>query len=246
MLTFNESANVARTLEPLRWAERIIVLDSGSSDNTVELCRQFPNVQVHERRFDRHAEQWNYGVSLVETDWVLALDADYVTDHGLRAELESTVVPPGTSAFSAEFVYCIFGKPLRASLYPPRAVLFRRDMARYVQDGHTQLLQLDGVAGRLRTPIRHDDRKPLRQWLEAQDRYAWLEVEKLTAANAPLGLRDSMRKWIFITPILMPFYCLIGQGLLFDGWPGVHYSFQRTIAETILSLRLIERQLTRR
>ena len=245
ILTFNESANVARTLEPLRWAQRIVVLDSGSSDNTIELCHQFVNVQVYERPFDRHAEQWNYGLSVVQSEWVLALDADYVTDAAFAAELESTVVEPGTAAFFAEFIYCMFGRPLRASLYPPRAVLFRRDKARYLQDGHTQLLKFEGNAGRLRTRIRHDDRKPLGQWLEAQDRYARLEVEKLTSATAPLGFRDSLRKLMFVMPLVMPFYCLIAKGLIFDGAAGLHYTFQRTMAEMILSLRLIERKLQR-
>ena len=245
ILTFNESANIARTLGPLRWAQHVIVLDSGSSDNTVELCRQFPNVTVHERSFDRHAEQWNYGVNLARTDWVLALDADYVTDAAFAAELEASLISPGRAAFFADFIYCVFGTPLRASLYPPRAVLFRRDQAQYTQDGHTQLLQFEGTAGHLDTPIRHDDRKPLAQWLEAQNRYAGLEVDKLTSATAPLGFRDSLRKWIFIMPFAMPVYCLILKGLIFDGAAGLHYTFQRTMAEIILSLRLIERKLRR-
>jgi glycosyltransferase involved in cell wall biosynthesis len=243
ILTFNESANVARTLAPLRWAQRIVVLDSGSSDNTIELCRQFANVQVYERPFDRHAEQWNYGLSVVQSEWVLALDADYVTDAAFAAELESTVVEPSTTAFFAEFIYCVFGRALRASLYPPRVVLFRHDHSHYVQDGHTQLLQFEGASGRLRTPIYHDDRKPLEQWLEAQNRYAELELEKLHRAAHPLGWRDSLRKWIFISPVLMPFYCLFGKGLIFDGTAGWFYCFQRTLAEMILSLRLLQEKL---
>ncbi len=244
ILTFNESANIARTLKPLHWARQIVVLDSRSTDDTTAMARSFPNVFVHERTFESHTAQWNYGITLVQTDWVLALDADYVTNRELAAELESLLILPGTNAFFARFIYCVFGRPLRASLYPPRAVLFRRENARYVPDGHTQLLQFDGKAGDLNVPIRHDDRKPLAQWLQAQDGYARLEAEKLAAGAT--GRRDSVRKWIFVAPLLMLLYCLFFKGLILDGWTGLHYTFQRTVAEMILSLRLIEQKLTRK
>jgi hypothetical protein len=95
----------------------------------------------------------------------------------------------------------------------------------------------------LNTPIQHDDRKSLRQWLQAQDRYARLEVEKLTTGAAH-GLRDSVRKWILAAPLLTPFYCLFYKGLIMDGWAGWHCSVERTVAELILSLHLIEQKLT--
>ncbi len=241
ILTFNESANIARTLEPLRWARQTLLLDSGSTDATIAIARSFPNVSIHEHAFESHTAQWNYGISLVRTDWVLVLDADYVTNKEFAAELEKLSILPGTNAFFARFIYCIFGRPLRASLYPPRAVLFRRENARYTPDGHTQLLQFDGKAGDLNVPIRHDDRKPLAQWLQAQDGYARLEAEKLAAGA--IGRRDSVRKWIFVAPLLTPLYCLFFKGLILDGWTGLHYTFQRTMAELILSLRLIEQKL---
>jgi glycosyltransferase involved in cell wall biosynthesis len=241
ILAFNESANIARTLEPLHWARRIVLLDSISADDTTAVARRFVNVSIHEHAFESHTEQWNYGISLVQTDWVLALDADYVTNREFAAELERLSILPGTNAFFARFIYCIFGRPLRASLYPPRAVLFRRENACYIPDGHTQLLQFDGKPGHLGVPIHHDDRKPLEQWLHAQDRYARLEAEKLAAGAA--GLRDSVRRWIFFAPLLTPLYCLFFKGLILDGWAGWHYTFQRTLAEMILSLRLIEQKL---
>jgi glycosyltransferase involved in cell wall biosynthesis len=240
ILTFNESANIARTLAPLQWAEQIIVLDSGSTDGTIDICGRFSNVRVYDRTFDFHAAQWNYGVGVVQTDWVLALDADYVTSAEFAAELEATVVSPGTTVFFADFTYCVFGVPLRATLYPPRAVLFRRDKAHYVQDGHTQLLQSDGRAGHLRTAIRHDDRKPLTRWLQEQDRYATLEARHLLAQPiTKLNFQDRLRRKVFFSPAAMFIYLLCIRGLILDGGPGWFYVFQRTLAELLLSLRLL-------
>src|SRR5947207_2141944 len=120
ILTVNESGNNARTLKRLHGGRQIVLLDSLSTDDTVAIARSFPNVSIHERAFETHTAQWNYGISLVQTDWILALDADYVTNSEFTAELERLSILPGTNAFFARFIYCVFGRPLRASLYPPR------------------------------------------------------------------------------------------------------------------------------
>ena len=244
ILSFNEAANIARTLEPLQWAKRIVVMDSGSSDNTLEIASSFPNVSVHQRPFDSHSAQWNYGLTLVQSEWVLALDADYITDELFRTELHALSPKHGVNAFFARFTYCVFGHPLRASLYPPRAVLFRREAAHYIQDGHTQLLEYEGTASQLNTRIRHDDRKALKHWLEAQDRYMVIEAAQLLGTPLhELSFQDRLRKRIFIAPGVIFLYLLFVRGLILDGWPAGHMYFQRTVAEMILSLRLLEAKL---
>lgn len=242
ILTFDEESNIGRSLERLHWVPEVIVIDSFSSDRTCDIATSFGNTRVVQRAFDTHATQWNFGLEQVRNPWVLTLDADYIVSEELAEEISHLTPRPETNAFFARFIYCIKGHPLRASLYPPRAVLFRKDRAHYVQDGHTQILRFEGTAEQLETPIRHDDRKSLGQWLQAQDQYARLEAEKIASA-AVSNLHDSLRKWILPAPILTSFYCLFVKGLIFDGWAGWHYTAQRTMAELILSLRLIERKL---
>jgi hypothetical protein len=92
--------------------------------------------------------------------------------------------------------------------------------------------------------IDHDDRKSLSHWLWSQDRYARLEAAKLLeTAAAQLRLQDRLRRKIVLAPALVFFYALFGKGLILDGWPGWYYAFQRTLAEIILSLRLLEAKL---
>jgi hypothetical protein len=102
----------------------------------------------------------------VKSPWVLALDADYVCPQELPKELRE--LAPRFDAYQASFAYCINGRALRGTLYPPRAVLFRADQLRYRQDGHTQILDCQGPVGAIRGVILHDDRKPLTRWLENQ------------------------------------------------------------------------------
>ena len=85
ILTYNESPNIARTLSHLSWAKAIVVLDSFSDDDTVELAASFPNVRVIQRRFDSHRNQWEFGLKEtgISTPWVLALDADYILSSEL-------------------------------------------------------------------------------------------------------------------------------------------------------------------
>jgi glycosyltransferase involved in cell wall biosynthesis len=244
ILTRNEEPNLARCLGRLGWAKEIVVVDSLSMDATKLVAARHPQVRFLEREFDSHTAQWNFGLDQIRTDWVLSLDADYVLGDGFEAELAALAPAAGLAAYAVAFRYCIYGRPLRGTLYPPRLALFRRARCRYAQDGHTQLLRADGPTGTLRTHILHDDRKPLSHWLQSQDRYAKLEAEKL-AVIPPAGLsfNDRVRKTIVLGPPAALLYTLFARGVVLDGWAGWYYAFQRALAETLLSLRLIEARL---
>jgi glycosyltransferase involved in cell wall biosynthesis len=244
ILTFNEAPNLRRALERLVWAKEIVIVDSFSTDDTLIIAREFPQVRIVQRKFDSFAGQCNFGLDEVRTEWVLSLDADYVLSPELVEEIHSPPAAMDTAGYTVGFRFCIHGRPLRASLYPPRTVLYRRDKARYHNDGHGHRVQVDGKVIMLSERIDHDDRKPLAHWLWAQDRYAILEAAKLTAAKPDeLGLPDRIRKKIVLAPALIFFYTLLAKGLILDGWPGWYYVWQRTLAEMILSLRLTEQKL---
>lgn len=246
ILTWNEEANVARTLDALARFPRVVILDSGSTDHTVEIAARYSNTRVCTRAFDSHAAQWNHGLSAcgLAAPWVLALDADYVLPAALVDEIAALDPAAPVDGYLAKFRYCVNGQALSGSLYPPVAVLYRREQARYLQDGHTQRVSLPGRIGNLHHCILHDDRKPLSAWLAAQDRYAKLECELLLGQPwAQLRWRDRLRKMAFITPWLVPLYCLtFGRGLL-DGRAGLFYALQRGIAESLLSARLLEARI---
>ena len=245
VLTYNEAPNIERTLARLSWASRVVVVDSCSTDQTVEICRRFPQVEVFDRRFDDHTSQWNFGLDQVATAWVLSLDADYILSEQLIAELCAGIDHGSDVAgYFARFRYCVFGKPLRASLYPPRLVLFRKANGRYVQDGHTQLLKLEGATASLDGLIDHDDRKSLDRWFANQMSYSALEARHLLETPATeLSRIDRIRRWVVIAPALVFAYTLLWQRLLLDAWPGWFYAFQRGCAEIMLSLRMVEARL---
>ena len=244
ILTFNEAPNIERTLSRLTWAKRIVVIDSFSTDTTCEIIKRFDQAIVVQRKFDSHAAQWNFGLEQIQTPWVLSLDADFVLSEEFIAEVKNLNANGEADGFSAPIKYCIWGKPLRRSLCPPHLVLFRTDKARFHDEGHTQRVQVHGCLRSLRSVVFHDDRKPIDRWLVDQNRYMIKEARFLsTTPRNRLNLPDRVRRHIFFAPALMFAYALVGKGLVLDGRPGWYYVFQRTLAETLLSLRLLELKL---
>lgn len=248
ILTGDESPNIGRTLEGLSWAKDLVVVDSFSSDGTPEIVSAFPQARLFQRKFDSHAEQWNFALreTGVSSDWVLALDADYTLTPAFVEELKGLSPRPDIEGYSANFVYCINGRPLRGSAYPPVTVLYRRAKARYRQDGHTQRVVLGGRVEGLRAAILHDDRKPLAHWLQSQARYMRIEAEKLAGADTrDLNWADRLRRLRFAAPAVMLLYVLLVKRAILDGRAGLFYALQRTVAELILSLYLVEDDMRR-
>ena len=249
VLTYNESANIHRTLEKLRWASDIVVVDSFSHDDTLRIVSGFPQVRVYQREFDSHEKQWSFGLEEtgIRAEWILALDSDYVLPDDLITEIERLEPSAEVGGYRANFIYCINGKRLRSGVYPPVTVLYRRSDASYTLDGHTQKLIIAGKIEEFRSPVLHDDRKPLSRWLQAQARYTQLEAEKLLSSNSSsLGWTDRVRRWRAVAPLAIVFYCLIIRGGVLDGWAGFYYAFQRMLAELMLSLYLIDHDLRRK
>lgn len=241
ILTYNEAPNIERTLNQLTWAPKIIVIDSFSTDETLDILNKFPQVEVFQRKFDSFAGQCNYGLSKVNTPWVLSLDADYTLSQELIAEIEFLQEKPEINSYSVPFKYSVFGKPLHGTLLPPRKVLYKREKAIYHPDGHAHRVYVEGNTKMLSACIYHDDRKPLTRWLWAQDRYMVIETHKLLETpESKLSLGDRIRKQKILAPFVILFYCLILKGGILDGWHGWYYAFQRVLAEILLSIRIIE------
>jgi hypothetical protein len=250
LLTYNEEANIERTLASLQWVPSIFVIDSGSTDRTLDILASDPKVTILHRPFDSFAEQCNFGLDLIKSEWVLSLDADYVVTPALAEEICAYFYAPEPfqyAGFAIPFRYCIAGKPLRGTLLPPRICLYRTAGARYRNDGHGHRVDVPGKVGRLRNPILHDDRKPLERWLASQLRYLTIESRKLqTTPLSQLSTADRLRLKTPLAPLAALVLCLFVNGGILDGWQGWTYAFQRCYAEILLKLMLLETRARRR
>ncbi len=243
ILTYNEEANITRSLDGLAWARRIVVVDSGSTDHTLDILVAHPQVEVVQRPFDTFARQCNFGLGLIHTPWCLSLDADHVVTPAFQAELANLVATAAQdlAAVVTPFRYLIHGRPVRCGIYPPRFNLVRPSRGHYENDGHSHRFLPSGPTAAMRQPLLHDDRKPLSRWLASQQTYLTQETHKLLhTPPSQLGLTDKLRLRHAITPLAALPYCLLWRRGLLDGWRGWFYAFQRTYAEILLSLMLWE------
>ncbi|MBD2654444.1 glycosyltransferase family 2 protein [Synechocystis sp. FACHB-383] len=245
ILTYNEVPNIERTLQKLQWAKRIVIIDSFSDDETLEIANSYPQIEFFQRKFTSFADQCNFGLSKISTEWVLSLDADYILTEFLIEELKQIPEDTPINGYTVPFKYCVFGQPLRGTLLPPRCVLYRPQFAKYEDDGHAHRVSISGRKGQLNYPVYHDDRKPLSRWLWAQDHYMIIEAQKLTQTPfRQLSWGDKIRQQKILAPFIIFVYCLIIKGGIFDGWRGWYYALQRMFAETLLSIRLIELEIS--
>ena len=246
IITFNEDPNIGRTLDALAAFSEIVVLDSGSTDDTQAIVARYANARLVTRAFDDHASQWNFALCQtgITRPWVLALDADYVLPAACVDEIAQLAPSDDIDGFAAGFRYCIGGRPLSATLYPSATVLYRRTQARYIQTGHTQRIVVTGATGMLRARIDHDDRKPLARWLDSQRKYARLEACYLVnAAPASLGRTGRLRRMAWPAPLLVFVYTLIVKRCILNGRVGWFYVLQRTLAEIMIALEVLEARL---
>lgn len=246
ILTYNEEDNIRRTLEPLTWMKEILIVDSGSTDQTLNIVKEFPNTRVVTRAFDSFAKQCNFALTQVSTPWVLSMDADYVVSDELAKEIQAIEEDAAVAGYQASFVYRIYDKGLRGTLYPPRSVLYRKAYGEYRDYGHGHKVHIDGDVKPLSGKIFHDDRKPLARWLGSQQKYARQEADYLMSTpREELGFADKVRLTMFFAPIIVPVHVLILKGAILDGRPGWLYVLQRLLAETMIAIELLDRRLRR-
>lgn len=247
LLTYNEEANIGRTLSRLVWAKDIVVVDSGSTDGTLAVVAKFPQVRVFNHAFDSHANQWRFAIEETEitTNWILRLDADYQLSDALVSELAQLDPNAAVSAYRIAFDYAIFSRKLVSSLYPSNTILLRKGCFSVWDKGHTEAWRINGPIATLSARITHDDWKSTTQWLSGQARYMQREHDWLCASRG-VGLVNWLRQRPPLMPIAVFLYCMFGKGLVLNGRAGIFYALQRTVAEAVLSLMMLEERLRRR
>ncbi|WCT13839.1 glycosyltransferase family 2 protein [Mucilaginibacter jinjuensis] len=243
ILTKNEEPNIKRVLDKLTWIDHILVIDSYSDDQTISILKSYPNVQIEYRKFDTFAQQCNFGLGLINSEWVLSLDADYVlTDEFIEETKQFVATDTNKVAYNTRFEFLIYGKKLLSNNTTPRPVLFKKQHGSYFDDGHAHRLEIQGEIGDYKGKILHDDRKSLSRWLSNQDGYSIRECDKLLNldTNGGNSLINRFRRTKVLAPFFVFFYCLFVKGLIFNGWAGWYYTLQRTMVEMLFALRLME------
>jgi glycosyltransferase involved in cell wall biosynthesis len=239
VLTYNEAPNIGHSLECLHWAQQVVVVDSGSTDETERIARAFPNVAWHVRRFDTHGRQWTFAIreTGVASPFVLALDADYQVPPAFVDELRDRFLPGRYDGGIAGFEYRVLGRALMGSVYPAKPVVFRPERLQIEQPGHSQEMAVTGSLYRFATPLVHEDRKDVARFVSSQVSYAQLEARRLREGGS--RWQDRVRR-LGLMPVVAAAAAYVRAGGPLRGRAALRYAYERGLFECILAMRVLE------
>jgi glycosyltransferase involved in cell wall biosynthesis len=175
VITKNAEPTLRRCLESVRWADEIVVFDSGSTDSTPGICGEFGALFTMTPDWPGHGPQKNRALERAHGEWIVALDSDEWLTPELRADIQRAMAAPGTHvAFAIPRRSSFCGRyMLHSGWWPDYVVrLFRRDHARFSEDHTHDRLIVDGTTGRLASPIMHEAITNLDQMLVKMNLYS--------------------------------------------------------------------------
>lgn len=201
LITKNESAVIRQALASVAWADEIVVLDSGSTDDTLAICREYTD-KVFVTDWPGFGPQKNRALAHATGDWVLSIDADEHLTPELAQEIRATLVASQAVAYTLPRLSSFCGRYMRHSGWWPDPVLrlFRRDAGRFTDDRVHERVVVDGRVEALGGRLLHESYRSLDQLLDKVNHYsregALARHEK--GKQAGLGTAIGHGLWAFV------------------------------------------------
>jgi len=238
VLTHNEERNIAQALDSVSgWANEIFVLDSFSTDRTLEIVRPY-GCHVAQHRFESYSKQRNHALDHlpIRSEWVLFLDADEWLPDPLKQEISTILATaPEANGFAINRRLIWMGRWIRRGYYPSWILrLFRRGKGRCEDREVNEHLIVEGRTEQLQHHFIHEDRKGVTEWIAKHNTYATLEAQSLLLAepeptsrgiDARLFGDQAQRKrwlrhrvWNRLPPLVRPFLYFTSRYILKGGF----------------------------
>lgn len=242
VITQNEAANIEAALLSVSWADEIVLVDSGSTDNTLALARSF-GATVVVRDWEGFSTQKNYAASLARNDWILSIDADERVTTQLAREIKTILgLEPKHHGYRIPRVAHHLGRWIHSTdWYPdPQLRLYNRQFGQWTERRVHESVAVDGPAGLLEKTIEHFPYRNISHHLETIDRYTTLAAEHLFES----GQRTNIVKLI-LHPTFAFVRNYILKGGIRDGIPGLIVSAMNSYYVMLKIAKLWELQTRR-
>ncbi len=255
IITLNEEQNLPRTLASLVFADEIVIVDSGSTDRTLEIAASF-NARVFSQEWLGFASQKNFAIRQCTGDWILSLDADEEVSPKLQTQI-SALLPtnPPADAYFLNRRNLFLGRWMRhGGYYPdPKLRLFRRSAANFAHAPHFEdrpvheTMVFDGTSGRLDYDLIHHAYPSLEGYLEHMDRYSTLGAQLLVSGGRTSKSLVAFYWNIFLVPqytFYWNYFCRFGfldgrEGLLLHLYHSAYVSWKYAKAWRAIHLRRV-------
>jgi len=260
ILTLNEEFHLPDLLDNVKnWAEEIFIVDSCSTDRTVDIALEY-GVNIVQRPFTNYGDQWNFALERlpIKTPWVMKLDADERVSDDLKREVADRISNnPVENAFSVPVRLWFMGKSLHAKIKVIR--LWRKDKCSFSKVIVNEHLQVEGKTGVLTSFIEHYDSRDLHHWWDKQNRYTtMLAIQKVTGQKlsaTPKLFGSSLERRMFFIKLFfrIPFryqlqwlHEVLVKGVWRDGSRGLAWANLRIQARRMRELKAKEMKITGR
>jgi glycosyltransferase involved in cell wall biosynthesis len=223
IITKNEEANLPRTLESVRWANEIVVVDSGSTDGTIEIAWRF-GVKLIQEEWHGFAKQKNLAIKHCTNEWVLSLDADEEVSEALAQELTQLLEEkPEADAYLVPRRNLFLGRWIRhGGYYPdPKLRLFRKGAAWFEERTVHETLQYSGPTQTLQGDLIHHAYPTLENYIEHMNRYSSLGAEQAAAKNKTSQGWPAFLWNVLLNPAATFFYNYVLRLGFLDGREGL-------------------------
>jgi len=241
IITRNEEANIKRCLDSVKGlAAEIIVVDSFSSDKTVEICESY-GCRVFLREFTGYGDQKQFAVDQAVSDWILSLDADEQVSEELREEILNRAQDAGfgitDSGYRIPFSLCFMGRILRYSGvgHEYHLRLFAKNKGGFTRVAVHEGIEIDGNTGVLKGRIVHFSYRDIAHHLEKINTYTSQAAEQ----NAGIGKKYAPCWVAWKFPVSFFTFYIIKRGIL-DGYPGFMWSFLAAFYASLKIAKTIE------
>ncbi|MTI59136.1 MAG: glycosyltransferase family 2 protein [Firmicutes bacterium] len=238
IITYNEEENIEDCLESIKWVDEIVVIDSYSEDNTVEICRKYTE-KVFPRKFDDFASQRNCGLEKIESDWVLVVDADERVTGELKDEIKNVLFSNDTvQAYKIPRKNYFLGKWIKhCGWYPDYTLRVFMNKKNQFEGMVHEKVTVNGEVQKMKNNLIHYTYYNISQFIQKTDKYTTLDAIDMYRKGRKFklgsilinpiwrfirmfiikrGYKDGIRG--FILSMLYLFYAFLKYIKLFEIW----------------------------
>ncbi len=216
IITFNEEGNIRDALESVKWADEIIIIDSGSTDKTVEICKEYTG-KVYDNPWPGFVAQKNYAINKANNRWILSIDADERVTPELMEEISAILKAPKADAYAVPRKVYYLGRWINYSGWYPdyKERLFNKEKCRWEGKEVHEKLKVNGKIAFLKGDLHHYTFGNVDDHLKTVSKYTSLAADEYAKEGKKAGLLQ-----IIIRPSFMFFKSYVLKQGFRDGLPG--------------------------